>query len=397
MRTADEIVIGVDPHKASWTAVVMNSEQRVLGKIRVATSRDGYEQPRHFAAAWPHATWAFEGAIGLGSPLTARLLDSGSTVIDVPAKLSARIRMLDRGHSRKTDEADAVSTAAAAMANESLRPVVLDPAAQALRLLSDRRDDLIAARTLVINRLHATLVPLIPGGAPAALNAPTVTRLLASVRPRDQANRTRRELARDLLADLRRLDLQIAALDKHITQAVRDSGSTLTALFGLGPVLAARILGRVGNINRFPTEAHFASYCGAAPIEASSGDTIRRRLSRAGDRTLNHALHMMAITQVRSHPDGRAYYQRKRAAGKSHNEAMRCLKRRLVSVIYRTMTADAQRQTAGSGGQAGASLTSSAASPTLTASSSEKSQPEHPILRARHSAALDTERSHRRL
>lgn len=376
MRTTHDIVIGVDPHKASWTAAVINREQRVLGKIRVPTSPDGYRQLRRFTATWPRAAWAVEGATGLGSPLTVRLLDDGDTVIDVPAKLSARVRMLDRGHSRKTDEADAVSTAAAALANDSLHPVRLDPAAQALRLLSDRRDDLIAARTLVINRLHAALTHLVPGGAPTSLNATAASRLLASVRPRDQVNRARREIAKDLLADLRRLDTQITTLDKHILQAVRDTGSTLTALFGLGPVLAARVLGRVGDINRFPSEAHFASYCGAAPIEASSGDTVRHRLSRAGDRTLNHALHMMAITQVRSHPEGRAYYQRKRTAGKSHNEAMRCLKRRLVSVIYRTLRADADREAAGPGGQAGASLTSSAASPTLRASSSEKSQPE---------------------
>lgn len=387
MRSTHDIVIGVDPHKASWTAAVMNAKQHVLGKIRVPTSQDGYQQLRTFTAAWPQAAWAVEGAIGLGAPLTARLLDSGATVIDVPAKLSARVRMLDRGHSRKTDEADAVSTAAAAMGNGSLRPVVLDPAAQAMRLLSDRRDDLIAARTLVINRLHAMLVHLIPGGAPTSLSAPVVAQLLGSVRPRDQVNRTRRALAKDLLVDLRRLDSQIAAMDKDITQAVRESGSTLTALFGLGPVLAARILGRVGDVDRFPTEAHFASYCGAAPIEASSGDTIRHRLSRAGDRTLNHALHMMAITQVRSHPDGRAYYQRKRAAGKSHNEAMRCLKRRLVSVIYRTMAADAQRRKVDPGGQAGATLTSSAAGSTLTASSSEKSLPEPTRIQTKTRAA----------
>ena len=234
-RIAHDIVIGVDPHKASWTAAVMNSEQHVLAKIRVATSQDGYQQLRTFTAAWPQATWAVEGASGLGAPLTARLLDSGATVIDVPAKLSSRVRMLNRGHSRKTDEADAVSTAAAAMANDTLRPVSLDPAAQALRLLSDRRDDLIGARTLVINRLHATLMHLIPGGAPTSLSAPVVAQLLGSVRPRDQVNRTRRGLARDLLADLRRLDSQISALDKDITQAVRNSGSTLTALFGLDP------------------------------------------------------------------------------------------------------------------------------------------------------------------
>jgi len=142
-----------------------------------------------------------------------------------------------RGHSRKTDEADAVSTAAAPLANGSLHPVRLDPAAQALRLLSDRRDDLIATRTLVVNRLHAALTHLVPGGAPTSLNAAAASRLLASVRPRDQVNPARREIAKHLLADLRRLDTQIATLDKKIIQAVRDTGSTLTALFGLGPVL----------------------------------------------------------------------------------------------------------------------------------------------------------------
>lgn len=191
----------------------------------------------------------------MGSPLTVRLLDDGDTVIDFPAKLSARVRMLDRGHSRKTDEADAVSTAAAALANDSLHTVRIDPAAQALRLLSDRRDDLIAARTLVINRLHAAPTHLVPGGAPTSLNAAAASRLLASVRTRDQVKRARREIAKDLLADLRRLDGQITTLDKNIIQAVRATGSTLTALFGLGPVLAARILGRVGDINRFPSEA----------------------------------------------------------------------------------------------------------------------------------------------
>ena len=174
---------------------------------------------------------------------------------------------------------------------------------------------------------------------------------------------------------MRRLDGQLKTLDKQLTNGVKTSGSGLTDLYGLGPVLAARILGRVGDITRFHSEAHFASYCGTAPLDVSSGDTLRHRLSRAGDRKLNHALHIMAITQARSHAEGHAYYLRKRQAGKSHNEALRCLKRRLSNVVYRQLQHDHHRAGTGPGGHTGAALSSSAAGPTPTASTSDKSLP----------------------
>ena len=121
-----------------------------------------------------------------------------------------------------------------------------------------------------------------------------------------------------------------------------ESRTTLTELFGIGPILAAKILGRVGDPRRFPSAARFASYCGVAPIEASSGDVVRHRLSRAGDRQLNFALYMMALCQARQHPEGRAYFLRKRAAGHSDKEALRCLKRRLADVVYRQLVRDAR-------------------------------------------------------
>ncbi len=132
--------------------------------------------------------------------------------------------------------------------------------------------------------------------------------------------------------------------------AIEATGSTLTELYGIGPVLAGKILARVGSINRFRSEAAFASFTGTAPIEVSSGEVVRHRLSRAGDRGLNHALHMMALTQLQGRTPGRAYYQRKRAEGKSHKEAMRCLKRRLSDVVYRRLRADATAAEAGPGG-----------------------------------------------
>jgi transposase len=132
----------------------------------------------------------------------------------------------------------------------------------------------------------------------------------------------------------------VARMDKHIAAAVKESHSGLTDLFGIGPILAAKILGRIGDVQRFPTAARFASYCGVAPIEASSGDVVRHRLSRAGDRQLNFALHVMAVTQARQHPSGRAYYLRKRAQGHSDKEALRCPKRRLADVVYHQLLRD---------------------------------------------------------
>jgi transposase len=326
MTTAERMVLAVDPHKASWTAAVVDHTHRVRGQLRVPASRQGYRQLRRRARRWPAAwlTWAVEGAYGLGLPLVERLTADGITVVDVPAKLSARVRLLATGHGRKTDVADAVATAIAALTAERLRTATVEEHTATLRLLSDHRDDLVRGRTQTLNRLHVLLVGLVPAGAPARLTADAAVRLLRSVRPRTQAERTRRTLARDLVAEVRRLDGRIAELDTAIGKAVAATASTLPELCGIGVVLAGKLLGRVGAITRFGSAAAFAAYCGVAPIEASSGDVVRHRLSRAGDRQLNFALHVMAITQVRCHGPARAYYLRKRAEGKGRKEALRC-------------------------------------------------------------------------
>ena len=260
----------------------------------------------------------------------------------MPPKLSARVRLLSNGHGRKTDQADAVSAALAARGPARLQAAAVEGHATTLRLLSDRRDDLVARRTQVLNRLHALLAELVPGAAPPHLTADRAAWLLRRIRPPVGPQRTRRALAGDLTRELRRLDADVKALEQQLAAAVEASRTTLVELFGIGPILAAKILGRVGDVRRFPSPACFASYCGVAPIEASSGDVVRHRLSRAGDRQLNFALHVMATCQARQHPAGRAYFLRKRAEGQSEKEALRCLKRRLADVVYRQLLRDAR-------------------------------------------------------
>lgn len=368
------VVIAVDPHKRSWTAVVVNGSLQLQTSIRVEADRDGYRELRRFAGRWPQARWAIEGAGGLGAPLATRLLADGLAVWDVPAKLAARVRALSTGHGRKTDEADAVSVAVAAWTATALVSVQFDETALALRALTEHRDDLVKTRTQTVNRLHVLLAHLIPGGARTGLTADQAADMLRRVRPRDVLGATRRRLAVDLVGEVRRLDQRVAATGEQIIAAVVESGTTLTGLFGIAAMLAGKILARVGSIHRFGSAAAFASYTGTAPIAVSSGDVVRHRLSRAGDRQLNYALHVMAITQIRHDTPGRAYYQRKRAVGKSHKEALRCLKRRLSDVVYRTMLRDAQA--AGPGGHPGATLQSSAAGSTPITDSSDKSLPE---------------------
>jgi transposase len=257
--------------------------------------------------------------------------------------------VLSVGHGRKSDPDDAVSVAITARNVPALRPVGVEDQAVVLHLLTKRRQDLVAARTQTINRLHRLLMDLIPGGARRNLTAKRATALLSGVTPTSAPAVTRWQLATELVDDVRQLEQRIAAVEAHIKAAVAQSRTSLVQLFGVGPVLAATFLGEVGDIGRFPTKHHFAAHTGTAPLEASSGQVIRHRLSRAGDRKLNHALYMMAMVQVRRPSAGQVYYQRKRAEGKSPKEALRCLKRRLSDAVYRCLLAD-QRDLQSGGG-----------------------------------------------
>ena len=303
--------------------------------------------------------------------------------MDVPAKLSARARVFSTGQGRKTDATDAHSIAVVAARTTTLRPVTREDELMALRLLADRREELANARIQAVSRLHRLLPGLIPGGAPRLLSAAQARALLATVRPREIAGRTRRQIAAELLAEIVVLDRKLKDSDKTLREAVAATGTALMSLHGLGPVGAARVLADVADVARFPTRAHFASWNGTAPIDASSGEKIRHRLSRAGNRRINRVLHIMAIVQLRNDTEGRAYFRRKVAAGKTKMEALRCLKRRLSDVLYRQLIAEAApaQQTPGSsmetgpGGHVGAATKSSAAGLNPTAGSSDKSLP----------------------
>ncbi|MDQ5812596.1 MAG: IS110 family transposase [Actinomycetota bacterium] len=338
-----KVLIGVDPHKASVAvAVVDEAKGELVERASFPQNRAGLRDLERWAKRFPERRWAMENAGGLGRHLAGRLAAVGEFVVDVPPKLSARVRVLSTGNARKNDGLDALATALAAARNERLAAVDPEAASEVLRLLSERREDLVAERTRALNRLHGLLRDLVPGGVAGTLSARRAARILRGVRPQDASARLRRRLASEVLRDIRTLDRKIADLNGRVEAEVEASGTTLTEIFGIGPILAARIIGTVGNVARFPTKAHFASYSGTAPVEASSGEVVRHRLSLAGNRKLNYALHMVAIGQARSGALGGAYYRKKIAQGKSRKEALRCLKRRISDAVFRSLVADSQ-------------------------------------------------------
>jgi len=354
------VIIGVDPHKLSATIEVVDSREQLLGTGRFATDNAGYAALRRYVRQWPDRVWAVEGANGAGRPLAQRLLEAGEHVLDVPAKLAARVRLFDTGHNRKTDALDAHSIAIVAVRTPGLRVVTADGELEALRMLTDRRDELAHQRVQAVNRLQRLLSELIPGRRKRDLSALQAKTMLATVRPRGIAGKTRRRMAAEELADLVAVDTKLKKIKAELKAAVLARGSTLMDVPGVGPAGAARILADVGDIARFADRNRFASWTGTAPIDASSGEQIRHRLSRAGNRRMNHVVHIAAIVQIRHDTEGRAYYRRKLAAGKTSMEALRCLKRRLSDVIYRQLLADQQARDAGPGGHCGATLQSSA-------------------------------------
>jgi transposase len=323
--------------------------------------------------------WAVEGCAGIGRHIAQRLVADGETVLDVPAKLSARVRVFDTGQGRKTDPVDAHSVAVAGLRSPGPRTVAADDAMVVLRLLVDRRDELGRARTETISRLHHLLLELIPGGAKKFLTRGQASYLLRTApAPVGIVAQTRHDLVRELIDELTVIDAKIRAADKQLRQLVTAAGSCLRDLNGIGPSGAARLIGDVADIGRFRSVAHFASWNGTAPIEASSGEQRRHPLSRAGNRRINRVLHIMAVVQLRHDTAGRAYYRRRVAEGKTTMEALRALKRHLSDVVYKQMVRDAKQTRAGRtgpGGQSGATLKSSADGPIPTAASSDKSQP----------------------
>ena len=261
-------------------------------------------------------------------------------------------------------------------ATPSLLRVELDDDLLVMGMLVDRRDELGRAHTQTINRLHRLLLELFPGGAPQFLSSHKARAMIATIRPRDLVGKTRRRLAVELIVELEAIDKRIRAVKKELAALVQARGSTLMGLTGIGPSGAARLLADVGDIHRFADRDRFASWNGTAPLDASSGDQKRHRLSRAGNRRINRTLHIMAIVQLRNPTEGRAYFDAKKAAGKTSMEAMRALKRRLSNLVYTQMVTDQKRREAASpGGHSGTTLQSSVTDLTPDIGSSDKPLP----------------------
>jgi transposase len=341
------VMIGIDPHKGSHTAVAIGAGEEPLGELRVRACPSQAAQLLAWAAAWPGRSWAVEGAAGLGCLLAQQLVAAGERVLDVPPKLAARVRLLQAGNTNKNDPNDAYSVAVAALRSKARRPVLAEDHAAVLKVWAKRHRDLARARNQAACRLHAVLCDLVPGGHQKEISAGQAARILGQVTPSGAVARARCELAAEFLTDIRHLDAQLRATNKKLAAAVKASGTSLTGLFGVGPVIAGTVIGDVRQVFRFASRDHFAAYNGTAPVEVSSGGRKIYRLSLRGNRRLNHAIHMAAITQIRhKRSQGRAYYDKKLAEGKTHKQALRALKRRISDAIYAALVADARHAAA---------------------------------------------------
>lgn len=337
------IMIGIDPHKATHTAVAIDSEERVLDEFTVRASKAQTARLRTWASQFDDPAWAVESARGLGYLLSQQLVAAGETVFDVPPLLASRVRVLGSGRSQKNDPNDARAVAIAAMRSDRLTQVVADDHAQVLRLLVKRHRDTAQLRAKQIVRLSALITELSAGGIASKATPHKAIELLDQIGVSDEVTRTRVMIARELLDDISRLDAVLKQSKQRIEVSVVSSGTTLCDVVGIGPICAAIILGHTANIGRFGTKAQFATYNATAPLEASSGGKVRHRLNQRGNRQLNFAIHIAAVVQIRTGGEGRVFYDRKIAEGKSNKEAIRALKRRISDRVYRHLVADAQR------------------------------------------------------
>ena len=338
------ITIGIDPHKRSHTAVAVDDEENEVARTRVIAGPNQLSELGGFAAGLEgECRWAIEAATGVGLLLAQQFTRAGNEIVDVPPTLAARVRLLGSGRTSKTDRNDAHSIAVAAIRHPRLRAVSVEDHVAQLRLLVDRHMQLTSSRTQLAARLHAVFREVLPGGARTGLKAHMARDLLEGLDIGHPADALRRDLALELIADMERLEGKIKTSVARMSREVNSSNTTLPEIMGCGPITAALILSRVRTVDRFPNRDHFAAYNGTAPIEASSGERQRHRLNPKGNRTLNRALHIIAVCQIRHPGLGRDYYDRKLGEGKTKKEAVRALKRQISNVVWRHLIYDAER------------------------------------------------------
>ena len=367
------VVIGVDPHEGSHTATAIDASERQLAEVRVGARCGQLEELLGWSGRFDERVWAVESAGGLGYLLAQQLVAAGERVLDVPATLPARVRVLGSSRSTKTDANDAFAVAIAALRAPRLAEVQTADHVMVLRLLVKRHRDLGRSRNRTACRLHALLCELVPGGITKEISPNKAQRLLDGLEPITPVERVRHDLAAEHVTDLRHLDTQMRASKQRIADAVAATGTALTDMFGVGPIVAALVIGHTKGVHRFASRHHYAAYTGTAPIELSSGGRTVHRLSRRGNRQLNHAIHIVSVTQIRHrNSTGRAFYDRKLAEGKTPKEALRALKRRVSDALFRQLRAEREQ---GPGGQTGTTPKSSVTGLT----------PQQPALRNNHS------------
>ena len=339
------VTIGIDAHKRSHTAVVVDEQGRQLAQTTSAgtTSGDHLALLGWAASQAGPRQWAVEDCRHLSRRLERDLLAAGERIVRVPPKLMANARDGARSFG-KSDPIDALAVARAALREPSLPAARLDGPDRELRLLVDHRDDLVAERTRMISRLRWHLHELDPGAEPAArsLNHPrNLDKLAARLNSFDGLVA---RLARELTDRCRQLTLEINQLEQEIAALAATLAPTLLQICGCGPLTAAKIVGETAGIDRFRSAAAYARHNGTAPLPVWSSNRSRHRLSRTGNRQLNAAIHRIALTQAQWHPDAQALLARRKAQGDGGLEALRILKRRLSDVVYRALKTDAANQ-----------------------------------------------------
>lgn len=341
------VVVGADVHKRTHTFVAVDEVGRRLGEKVVKATTEGHRQAVQWARNQFGAelVWAIEDCRHLSARLERDLLTADQKVVRVPPKMMAQARASARTRG-KSDPIDALAVARAYLREPDLPVASHDEISRELKLLVDRREDLVAQRTATINRLLWRVHELDPDRAPkpASLDRAKHRKLLSDWL--DTLEGLVAELARDELSDITRLTEQINVLAKRISERVRDVAPVLLAMPGCGDLTAAKLVGEAAGVTRFKSEAAFARHAGVAPIPVWSGNTAGRvRMTRSGNRQLNAALHRIAVTQIRLDGLGQAYYRHRQATGDSNPEALRCLKRRLARVVFGHLHTDHNNRT----------------------------------------------------
>ena len=336
------VVVGADVHKRTHTFVAVDQAGRELGHKTFDADSAGHLK----AVAWARErfgadlVWAIEDCRHLSARLERDLLTAGQSVVRVPPKMMAEQRRIARTRG-KSDPIDAAAVARAALREPDLPVASHDETSRELKLLVDRRDDLVKHRTATINRLLWRVHELEPAWAPKprSLDVAKHQRILADRLA--GVSGIVAELAREELSDVVELTGRINELERRIAGLVAQAAPTLLAMPGVGALTAAKLVGEAAGITRFKSEAAFARHAGIAPIPVWSGNTRGRvRLTRSGNRQLNAAIHRIAVTQLRLDGLGKSYYDKKKAEGMSTPEALRCLKRRLARVVFNHLTTD---------------------------------------------------------